>query len=186
MPKIICAECKAIEDVEEAPSSMSGVLCSACKARGPRQQRSPKRAESPPRKRRNIPRKQHGTRVMLPIKCSECGKLDTLDYVPKGADFDDVLCKECAAKTFGDKSEWAKIEGYKQKDAQKDQEWEFHCDECGRKDILPFQPQPDRTYLCSRCHHEHETPSRERIAGRERAAGGVFIRRKSPDSSDDN
>lgn len=181
MPKIICADCKAIETVEQAPPPMTRVLCSKCKAKPqvkPKGSKNDSSAKKGPR--RNSPRKKHGTRVMLPIKCSECGKLDTLDYVPKGAAFNDVLCKECAAATFGPKSDWARIEGYKQQDAQKEnQEHEFHCDECGRKDLLPFKPQPERTYLCSRCHYEHETPQHERIADREEAAPGIFIRRKS-------
>lgn len=182
MPKIICAECKAIENVEEAPEAMARVLCSSCRAHGG----SAKKAQ-PPRKtkRRTIPSKQHGTRVMLPIKCSNCGKLDTLDYVPKGGDIDDVLCKACAAEAFGASSEWARIERYKKNDARKDQDFEFHCDECGRKDLLPFKPQPDRIYLCTRCHHEHETPRHDRIAGRQKAVDGIFVRRTPPGSKED-
>lgn len=119
---------------------------------------------------------------MLPITCSECGEKDTLDYVPKGAALDDVLCRACALKTFGPDSDWARIDRYKERDTQK--EYEFSCDECGRTDYLPFQPHKDRTYLCNLCRFDHETPSKGRLAGREKTAGGVFIRRRKPPEED--
>ena len=169
MPKIICARCKAIEDVDEETAARDTILCSKCEIAS----RSKSRARS--EKRKSIPRKQHGTRVMLPITCAECGEPDTLDYVPKGADLDDVLCGKCAQEQFGSDSPWARID--RKKKGQKDQEWEFECDECGRTDYLPFEPQPDRHYECNLCRLDHDTPSPERLSGKEKAAGGVFIRR---------
>ena len=175
MPKIICSQCKAIEDVDEAPEAAGAVLCTQCIAEA-RQRRRP---------RKNIPRKQHGTRVMLPITCSECGAKDTLDYVPKGAALDDVLCRECASDQFGTDSDWARVQRAKQRE-DKNREYAFDCDTCGRTDYLPFEPHPERTYECNLCRLDHDTPSKERIANRKKAAGGVFIRRRSQDTTDDH
>ena len=177
MPKIICARCKNIEDVEDAPTSSESALCSAFVKATASKNRATK-------KRKSIPSKQHGTRVMLPITCAECGETDTLDYVPKGADLDDVLCRECALEQFGTDSAWARIEREKEaKRKRGHQEFEFECHQCGRTDYLPFEPQDDRTYDCNLCRLDHDTPSPQRLANREKAAGGVFIRRNT--GSDD-
>lgn len=170
MPKIICTRCKSIEHVDDAPASASAVLCSKCGRQSRSDETRPSR-----RRRKTSPRKKHGTRVMLPITCANCGTEDTLDYVPKGADLDDVLCSDCAREKFGTDSDWARVERKKARD--KGREWSFECDECGRTDWVPFEPKPDRTYLCNLCRFDHDTPSPERLAGREKAAGGVFIRR---------
>lgn len=180
MPKIICAQCKAIEDVEEAPSSIEPVLCSECKVHArptsKLEHASPSRRAK--RKFKSVPRRKHGTRVMLPITCAECGASDTLDYVPKGADLDDVLCSDCAREQFGTDSDWARIERKKSQESDGG-EWAFECDTCGETDYLPFEPKPEREYTCNLCRFDHDTPSRERLEGREKAAGGVFIRRNS-------
>ncbi len=175
MPKIICTRCKNIEDVSEEMASEETFICSKCERAARKKSRASAR-----QRRKSIPRKQHGTRVMLPITCAECGETDTLDYVPKGADLDDVLCQDCAREQFGTDSDWARIERKKNKRNKADKEWEFECDECGRTDYLPFEPQPDRHYECNLCRLDHDTPSPERLSGREKAAGGVFIRRNSP------
>lgn len=177
MPKIICAKCKSIEDVEERPTSTESVLCSDCRATEASD--SSNRQED-----KSIPRKEHGTRVMLPITCAECGATDTLDYVPKGADLDEVLCSDCAREEFGTDSDWARVEQAKQEDSD-DREWKFECDSCGRTDYLPFEPKPDRHYECNLCRLDHETPDEDRLSGREEAAGGVFIRRRGSSSDDD-
>lgn len=169
MPKIICARCKSIEDVDEQPDAQEAVLCSDCRA-------VDESESSQKRRRKKVPRKEHGTRVMLPITCAECGEADTLDYVPKGAKLDEVLCRDCAREEFGTDSDWARIERTKQREAG-DREWEFECDSCGRTDYLPFKPKPDREYECNMCRLEHDTPSPDRLSGREEAAGGVYIRR---------
>ena len=171
MPKIICAKCKSIETVDEEPKTTESVLCSKCRSEAAADRSSSRRGTD-----KNIPRKQHGTRVMLPITCAECGDTDTLDYVPKGADLDEVLCRKCAREEFGSDSDWARIERTKKREAG-DDEWEFECDDCGRTDVLPFEPKPDRDYQCNLCRLDHDTPTRERLADREQAAGGVFIRR---------
>lgn len=173
MPKVICSECQSIKDVESRPESTIDFVCSDCK-KGDRSS-SPQGRK---RKKKKIPRKDHGTRVMLPITCAECGQTDTLDYVPKGADLDDVLCSECARDQFGTDSDWARIDRAKEKESG-DKEWEFQCDECGRTDYLPFEPKDDRTYECNLCRLDHDTPSEDRLKDREVAAGGVFIRRNS-------
>ena len=174
MPKIICAQCKAIENVQETPSSAGPVLCSSCRrvSRG--------KTSGAQRPRKNIPRKQHGTRVMLPITCAECGEPDTLDYVPKGANLDEVLCSKCAREEFGTDSDWARVDRSKQRESSR-KEWAFECAECGRTDYVPFEPHPERTYECNLCRLDHDTPSPGRLDGREKAAGGVFIRRRNPD-----
>ncbi len=173
MAKIICAQCKSIEDVDDEPRAAETFLCSECrKADGSNAGKRSRKKE----KSKSIPRKQHGTRVMLPITCAECGETDTLDYVPKGADLDDVLCSDCAREEFGTDSDWARIERTKEEEAD-DKEWRFECDECGRVDYLPFEPKPDREYECNLCRLDHDTPKKDRLSGREEAAGGVFIRR---------
>ena len=174
MPKIICAQCKSIEDVDEKPPATETILCSECKS----YQRSTAGGERTRKRRPTVPRKKHGTRVMLPITCAECGETDTLDYVPKGADLDDVLCSECAREQFGTDSAWARVERRKKEEA-KQREWKFECDECGRTDYLPFEPKPERHYECNLCRMDHDTPSPERLAGKRKAAGGVFIRRST-------
>ena len=173
MPKIICAECKIIEDVEEAPPPMSRVLCSACKAKPPKRARQPEKF---------IPRKKHGTRVMLPITCTKCGAVDTLDYMPKGTQLDEVLCRDCANEVFKDRTDWQKVTAEKKKESRP--EYPFDCDECGRRDYLPFEPHPDRLYYCNLCRFDHEMPSKDRLQGREAASGkGVFIRRRGDDGA---
>lgn len=180
MPKVICTRCKSIEDVDDAPPSTEAVLCSDCRQKKKR----PGKTRRSSRKKRNqsVPRKDHGTRVMLPITCAKCGETDTLDYVPKGAALDDVLCRECAREEFGTDSDWARMDRTKKNESD-DDEWEFECDKCGRTDYLPFEPKPDREYQCNLCRLDHDTPSKERLQGRKQAAGGVFIRRG--DDSDD-
>ncbi len=176
MPKVICAVCKDLHDVDEAPPALTSFVCESCEAF---------RKKAPREHKKHIPRKKHGTRVMLPITCARCGKDDTLDYVPKGADFDDVLCSECADAAFGDRTDWQKVQQEKEKEAKK--EYPFTCDECGRKDYLPFKPKEDRVYSCNMCRFEHDTPSKDRLEGRQKAGGaGVFIRRKNKasDTSD--
>ncbi len=175
MPKIICSKCKAIEEVDEQRAAAESVLCSECRAVD-----APTGDSRQQRKRKSVPRKEHGTRVMLPITCAECGEPDTLDYVPKGADLDEVLCSECAREQFGTDSAWARIEQTKKRESG-DEEWEFECDECGRTDYLPFEPREDRHYECNLCRLDHDTPSPERLKGRKKAAGGVFIRRNRDD-----
>lgn len=176
MPRIICGQCKTIENVEETPPRGQKVLCSKCAA-------SPRRVSEGPKKRKNIPRKSHGTRVMLPITCAECGKLDTLDYVPKGTKLEEILCSGCAQEKFGTDSDWARVDRAKEREA-KNKEWPFECSECGKTDYLPFEPYPDREFQCNMCRFEHEVPSHERLAGRKKAAGGVFIRRPKKDDDD--
>lgn len=173
MPKIICAQCKSIETIDEEPAADETVLCSTCRQRSEAKQSAGRGTRRG--KRKTVPRKKHGTRVMLPITCAECGETDTLDYVPKGADLDDVLCRDCAREEFGTDSDWARIE--RKKAREHGDEWEFECDSCGRTDYLPFEPKPDRVYECNLCRYDHEVPSRDRLANREKAAGGVFIRR---------
>jgi CxxC-x17-CxxC domain-containing protein len=167
MPKVICAECKAIEDIDEAPASLTAFLCARCEARA---------AQPTKPSEKHIPRKKHGTRVMLPITCARCGKSDTLDYVPKGGDLDAALCGACAQQAFGDRKDWAKVQEEKKKDLRL--EHPFQCSQCGRTDYLPFEPRRDREYECNLCRFDHELPSPDRIKGRESAgSGGVFIRR---------
>lgn len=185
MEKIICSKCKSIEEVEQAPASTEAALCSECRKEksdgAPRSsdKHLTKRSEQKTRDQ-SIPRKEHGTRVMLPITCMQCGETDTLDYVPKGADLDEVLCSDCARERFGSDSAWARIERSKQNETG-DREWKFECDECGRVDYLPFEPKPDRDYQCNLCRLDHDTPSKERLRGKQKAAGGVFIRRSHND-----
>jgi|SRR5690554_4325413 len=171
MPKIICADCKAIENVAQAPPPGTRAVCGDCQQARIEQRRGDKK---------NIPRRKHGTRVMLPITCSECGTKEILDYMPKGAKIEEVLCTPCARKLFGTDSPWARTDAAKRREQERESKtsWEFKCAECGRDDLLPFFPKPGEDFFCKRCHQEQETPSKERLAGREKAGGGVFIRKR--------
>jgi len=55
--------------------------------------------EAPSKKTMNKVRTVHGTRVARRIKCSACGKSDTIDFAPK--DPTKVLCRKCAFETYG-------------------------------------------------------------------------------------
>jgi CxxC-x17-CxxC domain-containing protein len=167
MPTIICSECQSPDEVPFTPREGSEVLCKKCfQAR--------RQSKAAPKK--HIPRKQHGTRVSLLIDCSACGKPANLDYMPKGTSLDDVMCQECAARKFGEKSKWGEIT--RQKEREQTTEWQIVCELCGREDYVHFEPQVGRTYECTRCYHDHQDPDKERLEGRKQLDQSVFIRKR--------
>jgi CxxC-x17-CxxC domain-containing protein len=127
-------------------------------------------------------RKKHGTRVAVQIVCSECGKQDTLEYMPKGVKLTHVLCSACMGRATDPDSEWSMIE--KERKEARPLDWEFLCSECGLKDYLPFEPHEDRFYECQRCLHDHEAPDPSRLAGKEEVKAHVFRRRAVPKQPD--
>ncbi|QDG52977.1 hypothetical protein FIV42_20175 [Persicimonas caeni] len=170
--RIVCTLCGCKAEVPFKPRRGQDVFCPDCFKF--------KRDEVNQKRQRHSPRKKHGTRVMFPITCAQCGKKETLDYVPKGVALHEVMCSECVRTTYGEQSRWAQIK--ETKAAEQKQEWEFTCEECGREDYLKFPPKPDRDYLCVRCFNEQEAPSRERLQGKQRVGRAVYIRTKDEDS----
>ncbi|MBA2664018.1 MAG: hypothetical protein H0U74_17140 [Bradymonadaceae bacterium] len=168
MAIINCSLCNAEEDVPFQPREGSSVLCRKCFKAQPK-------PAGPPKK--HVPRTQHGTRVSLFIDCSECGKHDELDYVPKGTPMNEMLCNDCAAKRFGDASHWAEVSRAKESEART--EWAFICDDCGREDYLKFAPMASRTYQCNRCFSDQEVPAKERLQDKAKLESNVFIRKRS-------
>lgn len=169
---IICSLCGSKAQVPFRPRNNEEVFCPDCFKF--------KRKDFNQRRQSKSPRKKHGTRVMFPIVCVQCGREETLDYVPKGVALDKALCSECVRTTYGDQSRWSQIT--KQKQTEQQGEWEFECAECGRADYLKFQPKPDRDYLCVRCYNEQESPNSGRLSGKKRVGRAVYIR-KSDDES---
>ncbi len=168
MATINCSICNAEENVPFTPKAGSVVLCKSCF-------KTHKKAKAGPKK--HIPRTQHGTRVSLFIDCSDCGKPSELDYVPRGASLKDVFCAECAARRFGDKSQWAEV--IRAKEAETRTEWAFNCHVCGREDYLKFAPDPARTYECNRCYSDQVEPSKERLQNKAPVEKNVFIRKRT-------
>ncbi len=169
---IICSLCGAKARVPFRPRKNEEVFCPDCFKF--------KRKDVNRQRQRKSPRKKHGTRVMFPIVCAQCGREETLDYVPKGVAMDEVLCSECVRTTYGDESRWSQITEQKQTEQQG--EWEFECAECGRQDYLKFPPKPDKDYLCVRCYNEQESPNTGRLRGKKRVGRTVYIRKSDDDS----
>ena len=168
---IVCAKCGREETLPFEPKDKkkSAMYCQECYQQAVREKRA---------RERNAPRKKHGTRVSLQIECAECGKETELDYVPKGVPLDEIRCDECfEAEAEG--TRWAEVK--EQKRREQATEWSFECAECGRTDVLNFEPDPGRDYYCTRCFYEHEEPHHERVEGKESVGHGVFIRRKDDD-----
>lgn len=172
---ITCSLCGAKAQVPFRPRGNKDVFCHRCfkfKREGVR-----KRREG------NAPRLKHNTRVMFPIECAQCGREETLDYVPKGIGLDKILCSECVRTTYGDTSRWAEISEKKVDETQA--EWSFDCVDCGRKDYLKFPPDPEEDYLCVRCYHMQESPTPGRLAGKKRLGRAVYIRKSDKEEKED-
>lgn len=123
------------------------------------------------------PRHTHGTRVSFSFTCAECGTSATLDYVPKGTPMDEVLCEECLQDSEEKSSRWHEVR--EQKKREQKVEWEITCADCERTDYLPFEPEPDREYLCERCFQGHQQPGADPVEGTERVTDTVYIRSKN-------
>jgi CxxC-x17-CxxC domain-containing protein len=125
------------------------------------------------------PRRKHNTRVAFAIVCSECGKEDELDYVPKGVPMSEILCKKCMADVAGEKSRWALVEEQKSQEQRKKNRWEFICADCGCLDQLPFEPHDDREYFCYDCYLRRQREEElERRGSKHDLGDNVFIRRR--------
>ncbi len=162
---IVCSKCGNEDEIPIDPGEKSAVYCRECYREAVREKQ---------RRERESPRKKHGTRVSLNIECAECGEETELDYVPKGVSLDEILCEQC----FEQEAEGTRWEEVKRiKDRERTDEWLFDCAECGREDVLNFEPQSNKDYLCTRCFYEHEEPEPERVENKESVADGVFIRR---------
>ena len=120
-------------------------------------------------------RRKHGTAVAVEIVCAQCGRTDTLAYMPKGIKLSEAMCAECMQRAAPSDSEWKKIE--REREEAKSKDWEFLCADCGAKDYLPFEPKPDRTYQCQRCLHDHQEPDKSRLDVKEEVDAHVFVRR---------
>jgi CxxC-x17-CxxC domain-containing protein len=163
--EIVCSKCGQEDEIPIDPGEKSAVYCRDCYKEAVREKQE---------REQSSPRKKHGTRVNLNIECAECGQEADLDYVPKGVPLDEVVCEEC----FESEAEGTRWEEVKRiKNQERTDEWVFECSECGREDVLNFEPEPNKDYQCTRCFYEHEEPDRERMENKEAAGPGVFIRR---------
>jgi len=168
---IVCAKCGREDTLPFEPNDKKreAMYCRECYRKAVREKQQ---------RERSSPRKKHGTRVSLRIECAECGEEAELDYVPKGVSLDEMLCETCFEEG-AEGTRWEEIKRIKQK--ERTDEWTITCAECGRTDVLSFQPDPGEDYYCTRCFYEHEEPDAERIAGKESVGDGVYIRRKEDD-----
>jgi hypothetical protein len=162
MPTIVCDVCGKADQIKYLPADEAAqIMCNDC-FKTIKEERE-----------RSIPRKAHGTRVSFPIKCAECGKNETLDYIPKGH-INDPLCTECAAAHFGDRDNFRLTNKTKARDNKT--HWNAKCMDCGRIEILMAAPAPD--FLCSRCYNDHEQAAPDALAGTIKVAQGIHVRKK--------
>jgi hypothetical protein len=160
MPTIVCDVCNKVDEIKFLPEEGAQVMCKVC-FKTVREERE-----------RSIPRKAHGTRVSFPIKCAECGKLETLDYIPKGH-MQDPLCTECAGAHFNDRMAFRATNKSKERDAKTS--WDATCMDCGRVELISSQPAPD--FLCSRCYNDHEQAAPNILKGTTQVAQGIHVRK---------
>ena len=122
------------------------------------------------------PRKKHGTRVTFNFVCGWCGKNAVLDYRPKIAELDDILCEDCMEKNE-DSARW-KIVREKKKMEEGLGLFPKNCDECGREEMLTRPTRRGVAYVCQRCKQQQATPNKERLEGAEKVNLGLKVRRK--------
>ncbi|MFB6264764.1 MAG: CxxC-x17-CxxC domain-containing protein [Bradymonadaceae bacterium] len=167
--EITCSRCGGEGTVPFEPAEDSAVYCRDCFREVRREER---------RREESSPRKKHNTRVSFQITCSECGEEAELDYVPRGVDLDEVMCEECFRRE-SESIRWRQVQDRKERERKS--EWTFECAECGRTDVLNFEPEPDRDYRCARCFYDQAEPDPERVESKERVGRGVYIRRDEED-----
>lgn len=169
--EIICYFCGEESTIPVDPGRRKKVYCWECFEEV--------REEKQAKRERRAPRRRHNTRVAFRIECSECGSEDELDYVPKGVSMDEILCTDCfeAKEEAEDKehSRWKEVREHKNEEQRR--EWDITCVECGRLDHLPFKPDPNKDYRCTRCFHEHARPQNERLRDKQQVGRGVYIRK---------
>ena len=124
---------------------------------------------------RHAPRRQHGTRVLIEITCAQCGKHESLDYMPRGKKLDEILCTGCAGESFGKGSKWQRVRQQKKK--EEGRSWKVPCDECGKPIYMNLKPKEDRLNICSSCYFDHVPAGRDATKGAEPVAKGVLKRR---------
>ena len=161
MYPFVCAECGDEDQVPFKPQS--DLVCKECMW-----------AEKEIRER-HAPRRQHGTRVLIEITCAQCGKRESLDYMPRGKKLDEILCTGCAGESFGKGSKWQRVRQQKKKEQPRS--WKVPCDECGKAIYLNLKPKEDRLNFCSSCFFDHVPAGRDAVKGAEPVAKGVLKRR---------
>lgn len=167
-----CVRCGELGSVPFQPRNPEKLLCRDCYAETGGKTYDLSRVTK-------APRRKHDTRVAFAITCSECGKDDELDYVPKGVPMDEVLCHDCMAARAGEESRWALVEQQKDRERRRRRTYAFVCDTCGCESELPFKPHPDRTYDCYDCFLGKQREEEEVSRGPKHDLGeNVFIRRK--------
>ncbi len=140
-----CYVCGEAGSVPFTPKEDATLLCRGCQALY-KQSQDEKEQET----RRRIPRMAHNTRVSLPITCAECGKNETLTYVPKGVPLTQVRCTDCQSRTLGENSRFVA----KAKEIEKERSTALHevpCDTCGATMMMKKKPWPGREYECESC-----------------------------------
>ncbi len=140
-----CSVCGKEDTVPFVPREGASLLCRECQAVYKQVQQDKAAAE-----RAKIPRKAHNTRVSFPIVCPECGKEETLSYVPKGVPLSEVLCTECQSSKLGENSRYvAKAKEIEQERAPK--VYKVPCASCDEIILMTKKPWPGREYECESC-----------------------------------
>lgn len=140
-----CPICGKVDTVHFKPKRPDELICSDClEEHGSGHDFS---------KILNSPRRKHKTNVALPIICSDCGKEDILDYVPKGVPLYELKCGSCMFEALPE-SKWAEINQLKDREA--DKKYSIACEKCGCDWELPFKPRPGKRYRCEACFDEND------------------------------
>ena len=133
----------------------------------------------------DAPRKKHGTRVLLNVVCSGCGKESTLDYKPKGVSLKAILCEACMKET-AIAPRWEIVREKKSMEAG-GRQWTLTCADCGRKELVSKPLRKGKVHVCRRCKEDEATPDHSRLEGAEPLAegeeGSPLIRRKKTKES---
>lgn len=172
MYEFTCPRCGNEGHVPFTPSNPDNVLCGDC-----HEETDGKTYDFS--KATDAPRRKHNTRVTMNIVCAECGKDAELDYVPKGVAIADMKCAECISKLKGKDSQWGMVKEMKEREQSFGRkEHEIECNACGKMTMLPFRPDPSKTYFCKPCYENDGKPVVVHKEGQRESLGqNVFIRR---------
>ena len=169
-----CSVCGTEDTVPFIPREGASLLCRGCQAIYKQVQEDKAAAE-----RAKIPRKAHNTRVSLPIVCAECGKEETLSYVPKGVPLTEVRCTECQSSSLGEDSRYVA----RAKEIERERSPKLHevpCDTCGTIIRMKKKPWPGREYECESCFKGFARAKDGVLDGAEVVSGtGGLMRKRS-------
>jgi CxxC-x17-CxxC domain-containing protein len=170
-----CPRCGNPGQVPFEPTNPDSVLCADChEETGGKTYDMSKAAKAP--------RRKHNTRVTLNIVCADCGKEAELDYVPKGVSIPEMKCNECMAESQEDDSQWKLVQEMKEREQRSGKQlYEINCSACEKETMLPFKPDPAKTYFCKSCYENDGKPvgPTHKDEPKQSLGQNVFIRPKS-------